>query len=78
MMQSRLSGSPCYYINLQIIHGTLQVKTPREATSLGFKQMAQGLHANWMSFGRHSHVMAPAARSAAALLAAIAVMRISL
>jgi hypothetical protein len=67
MMQSRLSGSPCYYINLQIIHRTPQVKTQELAgcalgrVSLGFKQLAQGLHANWMSFGRHLHVMAPAA-----------------
>jgi hypothetical protein len=42
-MQSCPSGSPSYSVNLQIIQGALQVKTPKPPTcavlhiSLGFK-----------------------------------------
>jgi hypothetical protein len=43
----RLSVSACYF-DLQIIQGSLQVKTPAACAilriSLGFKQLAHGLH----------------------------------
>jgi hypothetical protein len=50
MMQSSLPWGSLVFLNLQIIQRLLQVKTPMggrglfERISLGFKQLARGLH----------------------------------